>query len=141
MKICAEFRQKALCDAVVDTSTRRGAHCWRGWARAVAAITTPVAPAISVPKFAGMTCLTLLLSLGGCASIGPATVPRDRADYIRAVGDSWKEQTLLNIVRMRYGDAPNFIEVSSIISSYASRVSSRQVRSSVRISRLRTHSI
>jgi len=58
------------------------------------------------------------LSLSGCASIGPHTVPRDRVDYISAVGDSWKEQTLLNIVRLRYGDAPTFVDVSSVISAY-----------------------
>src|SRR5689334_19237501 len=63
--------------------------------------------------------LVLLLAVTGCASIGPGTVPRDRLDYIAAVADSWKEQTLLNIVRMRYGDAPAFVDVSSVISSYA----------------------
>jgi hypothetical protein len=61
----------------------------------------------------------VLLAGAGCASVGPATVPRDRMDYIGAVADSWKEQTLLNIVRMRYGDAPSFIDVSSVISAYS----------------------
>lgn len=72
-----------------------------------------------------MTCRTpasalalLCLVVAGCASIGPATVPRDRTDYITAVADSWKEQTLLNVVRMRYGDAPSFVDVSSVISAY-----------------------
>jgi hypothetical protein len=60
----------------------------------------------------------LLILLSGCASIGPATVSRDRVGYLAAVGESWKEQTLLNIVRLRYGDAPTFLEVSSIISGY-----------------------
>jgi hypothetical protein len=46
-------------------------------------------------------------------------VTRDRTDYIGAVADSWKEQTLLNVVRMRYGDAPSFVDVSSVISSYS----------------------
>jgi hypothetical protein len=59
-----------------------------------------------------------LLALTGCASIGPGTVSRDRVGYLAAVGESWKEQTLLNIVRLRYGDAPTFLEVSSIISGY-----------------------
>ncbi|HVE22856.1 MAG TPA: hypothetical protein VNC39_12850 [Acidocella sp.] len=63
--------------------------------------------------------ILLALLPAGCASIGPATVSRDRVDYIGAVADSWKEQTLLNIVRMRYGDAPSFVDVSSIISAYA----------------------
>jgi hypothetical protein len=53
-----------------------------------------------------------------CASIGPGTVSRDRIGYIAAIGESWKEQTLLNIVRLRYGDAPTFLEISSIISGY-----------------------
>jgi hypothetical protein len=60
----------------------------------------------------------LVLCVGGCASVGPASVPRDRSDYITAVGDSWKEQTLLNVVRLRYGDTPSFVDVSSVISSY-----------------------
>lgn len=59
------------------------------------------------------------LVVAGCVSIGPTTLPRDRVDYMTAVGDSWKEQTLLNIVRMRYGDAPSFLDVSSVISAYA----------------------
>jgi hypothetical protein len=67
----------------------------------------------------GRICLIpSLLAFAGCASLGPATVPRDRADYITAVAESWKDQTLLNVVRMRYGDAPSFVDVSSVISAY-----------------------
>src|ERR1700733_5283443 len=63
--------------------------------------------------------LTLMvLSAAGCASLGPATVQRDRVDYISAIAESWKEQTLLNVVRLRYGDAPSFADVSSVISGY-----------------------
>src|SRR5262249_52890930 len=57
-------------------------------------------------------------SVASCSSIGPGSVRRDRIDYIGAVADSWKQQTLLNIVRLRYGDAPVFLDVSSLISSY-----------------------
>jgi hypothetical protein len=61
-----------------------------------------------------------LLSLSaGCKSIGPGTVKRDRLHYTTAVTDSWKEQLLLNIVRTRYGDAPGFLEVSSVVSGYS----------------------
>lgn len=61
----------------------------------------------------------LIAVLSGCSSIGPGTITRDRSDYLGAIGDSWKQQTLLNIVRLRYGDAPVFLDVSSVISSYA----------------------
>jgi hypothetical protein len=39
--------------------------------------------------------------------------------YSQAIADSWKRQTLLNIVRMRYADPPVVLEVSSIINSYS----------------------
>lgn len=55
----------------------------------------------------------------GCRSIGPGTVRRDRLHYSAAVAESWKEQLLLNIVKTRYGDAPAFLEVSSLVSGYS----------------------
>ena len=58
------------------------------------------------------------LSTSACNSIGPATVPRDRADYSAAIGDSWKQQTLRNIVKLRYGDFPVFMEIAQVISGY-----------------------
>ncbi len=67
----------------------------------------------------GLGPVLLLLALAGCASIGPAVIPRDRSDYLSSIADSWKEQTLINVVRLRYGDAPSFLDVSSVISNYA----------------------
>jgi len=58
------------------------------------------------------------LFITGCTNIGPKTVPRDRFDYNTAISDSWKEQTLLNIVKLRYADMPLFVEVASIVSGY-----------------------
>lgn len=62
--------------------------------------------------------LPMLALLSSCASIGPGSMNRDRLDYAEAIGSSWKEQMLLNIVKLRYADAPMFLEVSSVISSY-----------------------
>jgi hypothetical protein len=58
------------------------------------------------------------LFLTGCAGIGPGTVTRDRFDYTTAISDSWKHQMLFNMIKMRYGDAPVFLDVSSVISQY-----------------------
>jgi hypothetical protein len=58
------------------------------------------------------------LLLTGCTSFGPATVERDRFDYTSTIAESWKRQMLLNIVKIRYGDAPIFLEVASIINQY-----------------------
>jgi hypothetical protein len=62
--------------------------------------------------------LAAVLSMQGCQSIGVGSVQRDRMDYGGAIADSWKEQTLLNIVKLRYFDTPTFLEVSTVISSY-----------------------
>jgi len=62
--------------------------------------------------------LPLLLLLSGCASIGPPTVSRDRFNYTAAISDSWKRQMLYDIVKIRYADAPVFMDVASVISQY-----------------------
>jgi hypothetical protein len=62
--------------------------------------------------------LGVLLVLFGCSGIGPPFIPRDRFDYTAAISDSWKNQMLFNIVKIRYGDAPVFLDVSSVISQY-----------------------
>jgi len=58
------------------------------------------------------------LFLSGCASIGPGTVIRDRFNYTAALSDSWKDQMLLNMIKLRYGDTPIFLDVASVINSY-----------------------
>ena len=63
------------------------------------------------------SCMGLSL-LSGCATIGPPSVARDRFDYSSAISDSWKRQMLLNLLKVRYTDAPVFLEVTSVINSY-----------------------
>ncbi|MGE5840635.1 MAG: hypothetical protein ACM335_00035 [Deltaproteobacteria bacterium] len=60
-----------------------------------------------------------LFALWGCASIGPRTVMQDRFDYTGALGDSWKQQMLINMVKLRYGDTPIFLDVASVIGQYS----------------------
>src|SRR5215469_5356024 len=69
---------------------------------------------ITLPLFVFASCLT------GCLHprIGPQSLPRDRADYSNSLSDSWKEETLLNIVKVRYLDPPVFVDVGNVIASY-----------------------
>jgi len=58
-------------------------------------------------------------SLVACSSIGPPTIARDRFDYVSALSESWKRQALLNLLKVRYADAPVFMDVASVINSYS----------------------
>ncbi|HEX9206659.1 MAG TPA: hypothetical protein VF851_00355 [Steroidobacteraceae bacterium] len=58
-------------------------------------------------------------ALSGCVHMGPTSVAVDRFDYSSAIADSWKQQTLLNIVKIRYTDLPVWVDVSSIVAGYS----------------------
>lgn len=60
----------------------------------------------------------MLLALCGCVSVPSTQVTADRVDYGQVISESWKRQTLMNIVRLRYADAPVFLEINSVINSY-----------------------
>ena len=69
-------------------------------------------------KLRKSTFLIIILFLSGCASVGPPKVTTDRFEYNAAITRSWKEQALLNIVKIRYLDVPMFVDVASIVSGY-----------------------
>jgi hypothetical protein len=61
----------------------------------------------------------VLVVLNACKTVGPPGVVLDRFDYAEAISRSWKENMLLNLVKLRYADAPVFLDVSSIVSQYS----------------------
>jgi hypothetical protein len=62
--------------------------------------------------------LTMILLGHGCHHYGPRSIVDDRIPYNESIAVSWKEQTLLNIVRLRYMDTPFFVDVPQITSGY-----------------------
>jgi len=60
-----------------------------------------------------------LLATAGCLHVPAGRVQIDRMDYGEVIAESWKRQTLLNVVRLRYADAPVFLDVASVINTYS----------------------
>jgi hypothetical protein len=63
--------------------------------------------------------IVLAVLVTSCSSYGPKTIERDQMDYGVSIHESIKQQLLGNIVRLRYIEAPMFVNVSSVINQYA----------------------
>jgi hypothetical protein len=70
-------------------------------------------------SLAFVTCGLSFLATG-CLhpKIGPNSLPRERSLYSISLADSWKQVTLLNIVKVRYLDPPVYVDIANIVSSY-----------------------
>jgi hypothetical protein len=64
----------------------------------------------------------------GCGTTGPVTVRQDRFNFNKAGAESTKEQILLNIVRLRYGEPIYFVDIGSMLSHYSFNVGARYQR-------------
>lgn len=96
--------------AATLASARDHVRCkWGDWHTAVANVSLKAAF-----RLFGLS----LLLLTGCTSLGPPSVARDRFDYVTSISDSWKRQMLLNLLKVRYSDAPVFMDIASVINSY-----------------------
>ena len=60
-----------------------------------------------------------LLAQSGCTNYGPKTLHRDQLGYGRSIGDTWKNQMLANLVKLRFLDMPVFVDVGQIVSGYS----------------------
>jgi hypothetical protein len=93
--------------------------------RSVAAEPTRLTPHVNYPSsirhrarlLPGVLCLALTAL--GCRDLGPETVARSRSEYASSISESWKRQTLLNIVKLRYLDPPIFVDVAQIVAGYS----------------------
>lgn len=61
----------------------------------------------------------LILTLSGCASIGPKQINLDRGRYNDVIRDTNHVQLLANIVRLRYVEPTFFMKLSNVTASYA----------------------
>ena len=69
----------------------------------------------------GILGVALAAILAACNSFGPDTVRYQQADYASALADAGKRQTLLNVLKLRYGDVPAFVSVSQILAGYSAQ--------------------
>ena len=60
----------------------------------------------------------ILFLLTSCAQLGPELVKAGRSDYNIVLQQTEDEETILNLVRVRYGDRPMFFEVSNVSTSF-----------------------
>ncbi len=66
----------------------------------------------------GLGLLAFAVLLSGCTQFGPSLVKVGRNDYNVAIAQTDDEQTVLNLVRIRYADNPLYLEVGSVTTQF-----------------------
>ncbi|WP_088562940.1 hypothetical protein [Arboricoccus pini] len=56
--------------------------------------------------------------LQGCTSLGPSSVLADRNSFGETSNESAKQELLLNLVRLRYGDTPSVVRINQLVAGY-----------------------
>jgi hypothetical protein len=60
----------------------------------------------------------ILISLTGCNAVGPKALHSGRMNYNEVIAQSWNEQLLLNLVRLKYRDTLLFLEINNVSTQY-----------------------
>ena len=73
------------------------------------------------PFRAAVPALAAAFGLVGCLGrqYGPEAVSSARTDYSEAVNVSWRQQLVLNLVRLRYRDSLMFLDLNSVVAQYS----------------------
>jgi len=67
----------------------------------------------------------LFFELAGCSGLGASSISRDRFDYTATLSDSWKDEMLPNLVKLRSGAAPVLLDVASVITRYQAQLAAK----------------
>jgi len=62
--------------------------------------------------------IAVCLSLSACTQLGPDLMKAGRNDYNIAIQQTENEELLLNIVRLRYGDRPLYMDVGNVSTQF-----------------------
>jgi hypothetical protein len=68
-------------------------------------------------RFLPLMAMSVML-VTGCVHFGAHNLPPDRIRYNKSVISSDLQQAILNLVRLRYGDTPNFLSLNNIVSQF-----------------------
>lgn len=66
-----------------------------------------------------LTAALATLTVSACAQLGPDLVKAGRNDYNIAIQQTEGEELVLNIVRLRYGDRPLYMDVGSVSTQFS----------------------